>query len=450
MEATWQDLPVIVLEEIFVMLPLRERYYASQVCKNWLDCFYSPRVWEKLEYQERSFTKKTYSVYQGLQYRFNHRKFQLCLGCIGSFIKKIIVHPVSDYYNLYEFMTVLDTYLTFFPDNPMPLVKSFEFTFYCESRGSAGSFIYGTGGNILQKLKELMSHMPCLIHLKLQNILLSFTDANQVLNDVLNNCSDKLKVLEMLNITSEMCPLFQVGMFQHLCRVVISPQHLNDDLVITIARKSINELCISQDQYIIPNTVKTPSPDTWLEATHINSLLRVKLQCVGRSKYDVVWQDKAPVTDVVYDTVYALVTPLSVSNVIDHYSNTLEVYGHKSLPRIHGSRAFNDRIDANLLLLVRGCPKIHTLIIRDRVSTASVVLIASECKNLKKLYVRQNAILKRMDWSKVPEWSNDFYWWLKGCSKSFPTMQAEVSKIIGYPWRPLTDREFISLSECDI
>ncbi|XP_064625453.1 uncharacterized protein LOC135486532 [Lineus longissimus] len=450
MDAAWEDLPIIVLEEIFAMLSLRERFNASQVCKNWLDCFYSPRVWEKLEFQERSFTKKIFSVYQGLQYRFNHRKFQLSLGRIGAFIKKIVVHPVGDYYNLYEFMTVLDTYLTFFPDNPMPLLKTFDFTFYCENKGPAGSFVYGTGGNIFRKLKVLISHMPYLTNLKLQNVLLSLADAQNLLDDVLNNCGDTLKVLEMLNITSEMCPLFQVGMFRNLRRLVISPQQLNEDLLLTIARKSINELHISQDQYIIPNSITTPSPETWSEARRLNSLLQVKLLCVGRSKYDMVWQEKAPVTGVIYDTVYALVTPLSVLNVIDHYSDTLQVYGHKSLPRIHGSRAFNDRIDSNILLLVRGCPKIHTLIIRDRISTASIVLIASECKNLKRLYIRQNAILKRMDWSKVPEWSNDFYWWLKGCSKSFDTMQAEVSRIIGYPWRALTDKEFISLSEYDI
>ena len=72
---------------------------------------------------------------------------------VGCFFKRIVVTPISDYYNLYEFLRVLAAYLAYYADFPMPLLHTFRFTFACESRGMNGVVIIGTGGNILDKVK---------------------------------------------------------------------------------------------------------------------------------------------------------------------------------------------------------------------------------------------------------------------------------------------------------
>ena len=72
---------------------------------------------------------------------------------VGCFFKRIVVTPISDYYNLYEFLRVLAAFLAYYADFPMPLLHTFRFTFACESRGMNGVVIIGTGGNILDKVK---------------------------------------------------------------------------------------------------------------------------------------------------------------------------------------------------------------------------------------------------------------------------------------------------------
>jgi hypothetical protein len=64
-----------------------------------------------------------------------------------------VVTPISDYYNLYEFLRILAAFLAFYADFPMPLLHTFRFTFACESRGVNGVVIIGTGGNILDNVK---------------------------------------------------------------------------------------------------------------------------------------------------------------------------------------------------------------------------------------------------------------------------------------------------------
>lgn len=44
-----------------------------------------------------------------------------------------------------------------------------------------------------------------------------------------------------------------------------------------------------------------------------------------------------------------------------------------------------------------------------------------------------------------PEWSEEFYSWLKMNSKSYKSVEKEVSQILGYRWKLLTDQEFQNL-----
>ena len=51
-------------------------------------------------------------------------------------------------------------------------------------------------------------------------------------------------------------------------------------------------------------------------------------------------------------------------------------------------------------LQVRSSSRLHTLALRERVSTATLLVLASSAKSLKKLYVRRNAVIKRSDWAR--------------------------------------------------
>lgn len=128
-----------------------------------------------------------------------------------------------------------------------------------------------------------------------------------------------------------------------------------------------------------------------------------------------------------------------------------QVYAHFDLPRYHGSRSFENRCDENLLSLVRTCPKLHTLIVRERISTATLILLAREGRSLKRLYVRRNGLLKRCDWQRTILWDDNFYWTMRRAAHSYEDTFAEVSRCLGFQWQPLSDQEFKRLKPlyCD-
>ena len=87
--------------------------------------------------------------------------------------------------------------------------------------------------------------------------------------------------------------------------------------------------------------------------------------------------------------------------------------------------------------------------IRERVSSSTVLLLAYTGKNLRYLHVRRNAIILkcgmktfeslftfilRCEWPRSPDWSEEFYTWLRRSSRSYSDLEREVSQILGFRW----------------
>ena len=128
-------------------------------------------------------------------------------------------------------------------------------------------------------------------------------------------------------------------------------------------------------------------------------------------------QQRAPVKSVVYNTPYSRMTPFMINMIVELYRTDLECYAHKMLPRFYIKKSFNDRADSALLYLMRQCPYIHTLVtylrltiimtkifqmIRERISSSTVLLLAYTAKNLRYFHIRRNAVILKCDWPKSP------------------------------------------------
>lgn len=133
-----------------------------------------------------------------------------------------------------------------------------------------------------------------------------------------------------------------------------------------------------------------------------------------------------------------------------HYKDTLRKFGHKTLPHYYQPKKFHERNDSLLLLMCRQCFLLNTLIVRERVSTATVLLLAFNAKNLIHFYIRRNAVILRADWPQSPEWTTEFYKWLCTSSRSFDAVEREVSQILGYRWKMLTDKEFKNITDINV
>lgn len=156
----------------------------------------------------------------------------------------------------------------------------------------------------------------------------------------------------------------------------------------------------------------------------------------------VLWQEGAPVHSVVYRTPYSQAGPESALSVSTFYSGDIRTYAFLGLPKFHMAKRFVDRPDSALVLLCRSCPRLETLVVRERISTATVLLLAHHGRSLRQFVVRGNAVVKKCDWPRNPDWSDEFYSWLRHTSQSYDAVCCEVSQILGFSWAPLTDKEF--------
>ena len=84
--------------------------------------------------------------------------------------------------------------------------------------------------------------------------------------------------------------------------------------------------------------------------------------------------------------------------------------------------------------------------IRDKISTATILEIVSTAKSLRCLYVRRNVVLKKCDadWIGISDWSAEHYKWIKDNCHDYSKTEQEVSRILGYRWHMLSEKEFAS------
>jgi F-box protein 39 len=66
-ESHWDELPDLLLEEIFSYLTIRQRFEASQVCQTWYDAFYLPKVWSTLVLNDSTLVRRKFNYYMGWQ-----------------------------------------------------------------------------------------------------------------------------------------------------------------------------------------------------------------------------------------------------------------------------------------------------------------------------------------------------------------------------------------------
>ncbi|TRY74482.1 hypothetical protein TCAL_01322 [Tigriopus californicus] len=363
------------------------------------------------------------------------------LNKIAHKLRQISFIPKRNLHNTCVFQRIMTKFCEY--KGSLPDVELFSYTFPCDfARKSNETDIYGTGGMILQDMKSLLRHFPGLKKLELIDLQLDGVDACHVLDEVSSVCAQKITHLSVINTSRRPLSLLAVASFVNLRCLIISPHNLGDDLV-----ECLGDMPKMRNIQIITNnyTECVPTPvdyRIWKECRKSNPRLRVHLITEGKHSKELTFQARAPVRSVVYDTPYTKVSNFSINLVVDMYGTDLECYAHKRLPRFTMAKSFYDRPDTSYLLLVRQCPYIHTLMIRERISSATVLLIAYTGKNLRFFHVRKNAIVLKCEWPKNPEWSWEFYRWLKKNSRSYEDMEREVSQILGFRWYALNDKQF--------
>ncbi|KAH1009273.1 uncharacterized protein LOC109539584 isoform X1 [Dendroctonus ponderosae] len=448
----WNELPDLLLEKVFSYLTIKERYYASCVCRNWHRTFYLPYVWRQFILEDHTLTRSKFNYYLGWQYVLDHLRTSLCLQTIGKNIKKLIIKPMLNFSNLYEFMNIMSWFIEQHVENdPMKMgvgsnILYLKFTFPCNmtTRDDIESVrLFGTGGKLLAGLKRLMGNFPKLQTLELIDLMLEPCEAQFLLDEVCQTCCLTLRKLSLINVTKTPYQVLHVGVFLNLFELHISPQNLGDDLVELLGFTHLKHLHIVQNRYTTDEGfVKPIMSASWKKVRSMNKGLGVHLEVESNKFKTVVWQEGAPVRSILYDSPHIGAKVDVLMNTIDYFKQELRTYGHLNIPRFHMPKQFCERNDENFLMLVRSCKFLSTLVITEKISTSTVLLLAYSGRNLKWLHVRGNAVVQKCDWPKSPEWSEEFYSWLKFNSSSYELVEKEVSQMFGYNWKFLRDKAF--------
>nr|CAD7589791.1 unnamed protein product [Timema genevievae] len=453
----WSQLPDLVVEQVFSYLTIRQRYYASLVCRSWSAAFNLQHVWATFMFDDSTLTRRKFNYYYGWQHVLDHMRLQNCLSRIGRNIRCLVFAPLVNFFNLYEFMNMFSYFAEQPPPDNLgigPNIRSLRFVFPCNMAvgdETEQAHIFGTGGKLLEALKRLMGNLPSLRHLELIDLMLDTREAQYLLDEVCSVCCTTLCTLAVVNTTKLNYQLLHVGVFLNLQVLVISPQNLGDDVVHLLANTTLRHLHLVQNSYTPEDLVFKPvSSQVWSLCRLTNPQLVVHLEVEGPRNRDPLWQSKAPVHSVLYHSPHARVVSESILTVVDLYRHDLRIYGHRGLPKFNMAKSFHDRIDSLLLLLCRQCPYLHTLvpqilcgIVRERISTSTVILLAYTAKNLLYFYVRRNAVILRCDWPENPEWTPEFYKWLRTSSRTYEATEREVSQMMSRRWTLLSDRQFL-------
>ncbi|XP_046387293.1 uncharacterized protein LOC124156840 [Ischnura elegans] len=330
-------------------------------------------------------------------------------------------------------------------------------------RGQRGPEVFGTGGRLLEALKRLLLDVaPGLRTLSFRDLLLEEREGQRLLDDVCAVATTTLRRLTIVNVTRHHSELLHAGVFVNLQVLVISPQNIGPDVVMLLGKTKLRHLQILQNRFYAPGSAHPVHHRVWRRCRQDNPALRVHLRLEeGVRKWrrqqgepeaadearrrELLWQEGAPVASVIYESPYAQVSIVPVLTMVELYGTSLEVFGHTGLPHFRGPRTFHDRADSLLLHVCKRCPALHTLVVRERVSTATLMLLAETAPCLRNLVVRRNAVVLRCDWP--PAALPDTLVAVQRCARSYEATEEAVSRALGRPWRLLSDRQFHAVAK---
>uniref|UniRef100_A0A6P7GNS7 F-box/LRR-repeat protein 21-like n=1 Tax=Diabrotica virgifera virgifera TaxID=50390 RepID=A0A6P7GNS7_DIAVI len=273
----WSELPDLLLEKIFAFLNIREKYYASLVCKSWYRAFHLPYVWSRFILEDNTLTRSRFNYYSGWQLSLKH---VLSLRYVSETRPK-----------------------TFYGKEPKPLLQKPHFMQVRSETIYHTNYSFYFLGKLLQAIKRLMGNLKRLENLHLIDLMLDPKEAQYLLDEVCESQYLTLKTLFLINTTKVQYQLLHVGVFLNLKELHISPQNLGDDLIELLGNTKLKHLHIVQNRYTSTDVIIIPvSPDSWKKCRKENTGLSVHLHLQSMKEKPLIWQQGAPVRSLVYDS----------------------------------------------------------------------------------------------------------------------------------------------------
>ncbi|XP_031622465.1 uncharacterized protein LOC116340235 [Contarinia nasturtii] len=304
MESDWTSLDDLIMEKIFTMLSIGDRFNASMVCQRWSLCFDLPKVWRKVDIDGYWLTKPIGCDVGKIHSSriLDYGQITNCLHRIGHHFRWINIRQTEHFASLYQLFVVFESYFNKMLENKLHQssnISKFTFKFPCDQPLDSdpnGIKLFGIGGQLIGSFKKLLSKMPNLCELELVDLVLERYEANSLMDQISIGLSQSLKVLSIINLTVNHCPLQQISMLSNLEILKISPQNIDDSMLRLIAVSKLKHLHIVQNE----NTPKTVMPCTAKAWTHFkrvaseNIHVHLETNSNRNGECDLVIQPEAP------------------------------------------------------------------------------------------------------------------------------------------------------------
>merc|ERR1712012_768417 len=232
----WMYLPDLILEHIFKFLTYRERKMCSMTCFTWSLVFNRRSIWAHLTiFGDTMCTWRYNCANMEHQAQVDTMRVSKALNAIGEKLQCLSFLPTENLHNIVTFQNCI-TRFCYVNHKKLPNIRCFTYKFPCDfARRHDEVEIFGTGGMILQNMKDLLQCLPGLERLELIDLQLTGTDAEHALDEVGDVCRFSLQTLKIVNISRLPFSMMAVQAFRHLRCLIISPHNLGDDLVEALA-----------------------------------------------------------------------------------------------------------------------------------------------------------------------------------------------------------------------
>uniref|UniRef100_A0A1I7TNF3 F-box domain-containing protein n=1 Tax=Caenorhabditis tropicalis TaxID=1561998 RepID=A0A1I7TNF3_9PELO len=423
-------LPDEVIEDIFDRLPAKNKGRCSQVCRQWNRGFHSKHSWRTFTFKDGVFVRCKFTQHSGWQYHIDHWRLKNLITNTTHSWRTLNIEPVTNIFNLYEFFRVLANYAEHYEKfsnsfRPMGNIRNFNFKWHLHvDENETGGFIenkdVGTGGQILGSLSKVLKYLHGLQSLTLEDLQLTHDEADEFIMTLLEKYQEKLTCLSLLNLTLHPKPFIQVGCFLKLRKLAVSPQMLCADTLSVIAcLEHLETFSIVQDEKSSQST--DISRNAWNLFTHQNmGRTRVWLILRGKPKESLIIQPGAPVYGIrMEDSAGQLTTELA-EQIANFYQDTLRHFVQCGLERMKRGKKMEDRVDSALVEIVSRCTLLERVACRERMSYGTAIILSVyAARNGFKLWIRRNALLKRICWCRTDmETHAIFFNWLRSQCQS--------------------------------
>ncbi|KAK3098903.1 hypothetical protein FSP39_024163 [Pinctada imbricata] len=437
---SWDQLPDLVISKILSYLDLLDRIHASKTCVKWQEASQSPEVWHRFEYSENALWELLFTA---------------GIPCTTEDIK--LFDQVSE-----EIQEVVQRNVRYFKHVNIALRGITSFALFIEICKNCSNLrdlsIYQliqqhNSSESLEPLGTLLERNKELRHLRIEDMT-KFGEKNSPVPMGLTH-GKHMKTLWIVNSFNSNS-LSNVMYLINLKELAISPKHLNFSLLRQLASHSLKEL------YIVANSKTREFYNEALSAFHWKEICKsgpsLRVHCFLAVSHEwaqkeVFLKPNMPLASLVYRKRTWLKYIESLSLVMTRYRETLEEFVDFALtegPYRHpGNGDYQDRVDKHIIFMVRYCPKLKVLIIKEMLSSAALILMAFLNRGLTGLFIREDMIKYVND---LPEnelimvgddscrtmvrnhWTKD-----KLCKG--------MSSLLGIDWKPMTVenyREFVA------